>query len=274
MMKKVVYLIVINLLLVSVANAQTGKLVDKGNDNYNNGDYTNAADAYQKALTKDPKSNVARFNLGNTFYKQDSLEQSRKIMEASAKAASDKQQKADAFYNIGNTYMKEQKWKEAADAYKQALRNNPQDADSKYNLSYALQKLKQQQQQQNQDNKDKDKDKKDQKDKEDKKDDKQDKKDDQKKDQQKQDDKKKEDDKKDGGDKGDDKKDKQDPKDGQDNKDKQGDDKKEDRPKPMPSNMSKQQADQLLNALQQEEKKLQDKLKQGKAVPVKVEKDW
>ncbi|MBW7913410.1 MAG: hypothetical protein H3C54_06870, partial [Taibaiella sp.] len=49
---------------------------------------------------------------------------------------------------------------------------------------------------------------------------------------------------------------------------------KDKRPQPQPSKLSEQQAEQLLNALQQEEKKLQDKLKQGKAVPVKVEKDW
>lgn len=273
MMKKVIYIAIMNVLLFSVgATAQTGRIVEQGNDKYATGDYKGAEGDYQKALTKDPKNDRAQFNLGNAYYKQDSIARSRKVMEATAKTVIDKKQKADAYYNIGNTYMKEQKWKEAADAYKQALRNNPQDADAKYNLSYALQKLKQEQQQQQQDKDNKDQ-KKDEKDKKDKKDDKQDKKDQQNKDQQKEDDQKKED-KKDGGDKGDDKKDKEDQKNGKDNKKDKGDDKKQRQPQAMPSKISKQQADQLLNALQQEEKKLQDKLKQGKAVPVKVEKDW
>ena len=178
-------------------------------------------------------------------------------MEATSKIATDNKQKAAANYNIGNTYMEEKKYEEAVKAYKEALRKNPQDENAKYNLSYALQMLKKQQggggkdknknedkNQQNKDNQDKNKDEnKDQQNKDDKGND------DKKQDEQKQ----------------------------QEQKDEQGkdkEDKQQQHPEPQPSKLSEQQAEQLLNALQQEEKKLQDKMKKGKAVPVRVEKDW
>jgi tetratricopeptide (TPR) repeat protein len=168
-------------------------------------------------------------------------------MEATEKVAKDKGSKAAANYNIGNTYMSQQKWEEAIDAYKKTLRANPQDADAKYNLSYAEQMLKKQEQE-NKDKKDKeDKDKKDDKDKDQKKD--QDKKDDQNKDNKEN-------------------KDNQD-KDNKDNKDQE-----KQQPQSQPSKLSQKQAEQLLNALKEEEKKLQDKMKKEKGVPVKMGKDW
>ena len=64
------------------------------------------------------------------------------MLGSAAKVAKDKNAKAGASYNIGNTYMQEQKWEDAVNAYKQALRNNPQDEAAKYNLSYALAMMK------------------------------------------------------------------------------------------------------------------------------------
>jgi Ca-activated chloride channel family protein len=181
------------------------------------------------------------------LYQQKKFDESRKVMENTAKVSTDKNNKAAANYNIGNTYMSQQKWEDAINAYKKTLRSNPQDVDAKYNLSYAEEMLKKQQQEQKQNKDQKKQDKKDQQDK-DKKDqkDKQDQKD---KDQQKQDQQ-------------------------QDKDQDQKDDKQEQRPQGQPSKLSQQQAEQLLNALQQEEKKLQDKMKKGKGVPVKLQKDW
>jgi hypothetical protein len=130
--------------------------------------------------------------------------------------------------------MSEQQWEKAVEAYKQALRKAPGDPDAQYNLSYALARLKQQQQQNKDDKKD------------------QDKQDQDKKDQQK----------------------KEEPKDGKDQKEQDGDQKEKERPKPQPSKLTEQQAANLLKALQQDERKVQDKMQQGKANPVKMEKDW
>lgn len=238
----------------TTAWAQPTKEVREGNALYKQQKYKEATAAYQKALQKQPSYIPGLFNMGNAQYKQQQFEASRKIYEGTAKTAPDKKQQAAANYNIGNTYLEEKKYKEAVDAYKEALRKNPEDEQAKYNLSYALQMLKKQQSDDNKDkNKNEDKKDKEDKEKEDKKDENKDKQNSENKDENK------------------DKKD-QEQQDQQDKKDEQ--DKKENKPQPQPSKLSEQQAEQLLNALQQEEKKLQDKMKKGKASPIKVEKDW
>lgn len=227
------------------AFSQTNRYIQQGNKLYEQQKYKEAANDYSKALSKDPNNIPGWFNFGNSLYQQKQYDSSRKIMEATAKMANNSAGKAAANYNIGNTYMSQQKWEDAVNSYKQTLRNNPQDADAKYNLSYAEEMMKKQQQQ-NQQNKDKNQQNKDQKDK--------DKQNQQNKDQK---------------DKG--KQDKE-QKDNQDKKDQDKD--QQQQPQSQPSKLSQQQADQLLNALQQEEKKLQDKMKKEKGVPVKMQKDW
>jgi Ca-activated chloride channel family protein len=225
---------------------QPKKIVREGNKLYEAKKYKEAAATYQKAVQKDPKYTPGLFNLGNSLYKQKEYENARKVMAATGKTITDKQGKSATAYNIGNTYMEERKWQEAVDAYKQALRNNPGDADAKYNLSYALAMMKKNNGGGGGKN-----------DKQDKNNDKKDDKKDQQQDQQ-------------GKDKQDQNKDQQ-----QDQQDKQDEqDKQDKRPQPQPSKLSEQQAEQLLNALQQEEKKLQDKMQKAKGVPVKIEKDW
>jgi tetratricopeptide (TPR) repeat protein len=231
------------------ADAQINRYLTNGNQLYEQQKYKEAAANYEKALARDPNNATGLFNLGNSYYQQKQYDSSRKIMEATAKMSKDKNGQAAANYNIGNSYMAQQKWEDAVRAYKETLRKNPQDADAKYNLSYAEAMMKKQQQDKkdNKDNKDKqDKQNKDQKD----------------KDKQKQDNK----------DQDKDKKDKDQQQDNKDQKDKQDKDQQE--PQGQPSKLSQQQADQLLNALQQEEKKLQDKMKKEKGVPVKMQKDW
>jgi Ca-activated chloride channel family protein len=229
----------------TLAAAQTNTYLLNGNKLYEEHKYKEAQDDYLKALKKDPNNTTGLFNLGNSLYQQKQYDSSRKVMAATAGAAKDKNAKSAANYNIGNTYMSQQKWEDAANAYKQTLRNNPQDADAKYNLSYAEEMMKKQQDQKKQQDKNKQ---------------------DQKKDQQKQQNKDQDKDKKD--------KDRQDK--GQNDKDKNDDKNKEQQQQPQdqPSKLSQQQASQLLNALQQEEKKLQDKMKKEKGTPVKLDKDW
>jgi Ca-activated chloride channel family protein len=231
------------IVLATDATGQTNRYIQQGNKFYEQQNYKQAAADYSKVLKKDPNNQPALFNLGNSLYQQKQFDSSRRIMAATEKVIKDKKGKAAANYNIGNTYMSQQKWEDAINAYKQTLRNNPQDADAKYNLSYAEQMLKkeQQQQQQNKDKQDKDKKDKDK--------------------QQQQQNKDKDKDKKD--------------KDQQNNKDqKEEQNKDQQHPQGQPSKLSQQQAEQLLNALQQKEKELQDKMKKEKGVPVKMDRDW
>lgn len=229
---------------------QSKKLIAAGNQLYQAGKFKEASMLYSQALKSDT-SNIGKssFNLGNALYQQKQPEAARKAYETTATKSATKQENASANYNVGNTYMQERKWEDAIEAYKKTLRNNPQDADAKYNLSYAKAMLKKEGGGGGK-NKDKNKDKKDQ-----------DKKDQDKKDQDKNNQDKKDQDKK-----GDKPQDNGEPKDDQ-KKDQEGQ-------QPQPSKLSQQQADQLLNALQQEEKKLQDKNKKVRGTPVKVEKDW
>lgn len=230
----------------TIASGQTSLYINQGNKLYEQQKYKEAAADYSKALAKDPNNAPGLFNLGNSLYQQKQYDSSRKVMEATAKIANNSAGKAAANYNIGNTYMSQQKWEDAINAYKQTLRNNPQDVDAKYNLSYAEEMMKKQQQQ----NKDQKQDK-------------------QNKDQKNQDKQKQQNKDQDKKDKQDQQQQQQDQKDQKDDKDKQ-----QQQPQSQPSKLSQQQADQLLNALQQEEKKLQDKMKKEKGVPVKMQKDW
>lgn len=237
------------LLLLPLSVFAQKKHVKEGNNYYQQQKYKEAANAYQQALVKNPTYVPGLFNLGNALIKQKNFDASRQVLGSTAKTSTDKSVKANANYNIGNTYMHEQKWEQAVESYKQALRNNPQDEAAKYNLSYALQMLKKQQ---GDGGMDKNKENKDNKD--------------NKQDKNKQDDQKQDQENKDEG--------KNDEKENQEND--KGDQQEEQnkRPQPQPSKLSEQQAEQLLNALSQEEKKLHDKKEKGKAIKVKVEKDW
>lgn len=248
MMKKSTCLLFILMSIgCTISHAQKTQ-VREGNKLYEEKKYQEATESYKKALIKNPTYTPGLFNLGNALYQQKNFEASRNVMANTAKQSADKNIKADANYNIGNTYMQEKKWDDAINAYKQTLRDNPQDEAAKYNLSYAQAMKKQQ------NNNDKNKDKKNDKDNKDNKD---------------KNDKDKGQDKKDNQNKQDDQKQNQ----NQDNQDKQ-DDKKGEQQKqqPQPSKLSEQEADQLLNALSRDENKLHDK--KEKAVPVKLDKDW
>ena len=228
-----IFTIIILTALAQIGQAQ--RLVRKGNELYDKHEYKQAAAAYIDALKAHPESVTGSFNLGNSLIQQKQFDAARKVMDQTAKTATDPNVKSGAQYNKGNTFMSEQQWQEAINSYKESLRKNPLDADAKYNLSYAREKLKQQQK--NGGGKDKNKDNKDDK---------------------KQDEKQQ---------KGNDKKDDKDAKEG-DNK------QQHQQSKPQPGKLTEQQADNLLKALQQDERKTQDKLQQAKASPVKLEKDW
>lgn len=233
---------VFSALLPQTAVGQAKKLLEQGNQLYSEKRYDEATNNYLKALQKDPNNTTGLFNLGTALYQSKKYDSSRKVMSATASAIKDKGGKAAVNYNIGNSYMAQRKWEDAIAAYKNTLRNNPQDADAKYNLSYAQQMLKQDK---NGGGKDKKQDKN------------------QQNNQQQQQDKKKDDKNKDN-------KDQQ--QQNQGNKDQQDD--KQQQPQEQQSKLSQQQAEQLLNAVQQQEKKLQDKLKKEKGIPVKMDKDW
>ncbi|MCX7983748.1 MAG: VWA domain-containing protein [Bacteroidetes bacterium] len=128
-------------------------LVKEGTRAYNEKKYIDAEVAYKKALETKPESPVAKFNLGNAYYKQQRYEEALQQYAQAERALSSSDDRASAWYNIGNSLYESKKYQEAVKAYKQSLRYRPRDPEALYNLQMALEKLKQQQQQQNNQNK-------------------------------------------------------------------------------------------------------------------------
>lgn len=238
------------------------KWVREGNELFNQLKFADAEVAYKKALDKNPASEIANYNLGNALSLQNRSKEAIAQYEMVAKMTKDKFTRATAMHNLGNSHYQEKEYQKAVDSYKHSLRANPKDDETRYNLALAQKMLQDQQHNQdknkdkNDENKDKDKDKN------------QENKDDQNKD--KNEDKKEGDDKKD-----DEKKDGEDEKDNKDNPDKNKEEKKQDQ-KPQAGKLSPQQMKQLLEAMNNEEKKTQEKMnaKKERGKKIKQEKDW
>ena len=200
-----------------------------GNKLYNDSLFIKAEVDYRKALELNPKSTDAMFNLANALLMQQKAKEAMEQYESVSKIEKDKEKLAQIYHNMGVILQSSKQLPQCIEAYKESLRNNPKDDETRYNLALAQKQLKDQQQnQQNQDQ---------QQQQQEQKEDKQD----QNKDQQEQ------------------------------NQDQQ----QQPQQQQKKNEMSKENAQQLLNAVMQDEKNVQDKVKkqiqiQGK----KLEKDW
>jgi len=259
----------------SDVQGQTKEKLDlnKGVDAYNKGDYGTAQEKFEKAYETNNSYNGALYNAANSAYRNGDFEKATEYYEQYAGTLDNKNDKAKAYHNLGNVYLKQDKLKESIDAYKNALRNNPNDEDTRYNLSYALSKLKKQQQQQDKDKKDdnENKDKKDEenKDKKDENQEKEDKKDGDKSDEEKEGDKEE---KEGDGDKEEEKKNEEEK---ESDKPKPGDkDKGEE--KEIEGKMSKGQIKKDLDAVNEDEKNILLKIakQKGKKKGDNNTKDW
>jgi tetratricopeptide (TPR) repeat protein len=240
----------------AVSAQEKDKTLPKANDEYAEKKFVDAEANYRISHSKFPKKAAASYNLGNAIYKQNQNSEAKFAYANAIENTKSRTQKQEAFHNLGNVFMKEKNYSEAVEAYKNALRNKPSDEQTRYNYALAKKMLKENPPKDDK-KKDKNKDKKDDK-----------KKDDKNKD--------KKDDKKDGDkDKKDDKgKDKDKPKDKPGENDKKPGENGQ--PKPAPGGISKQRLENLLDAVNNEEKKVQDKVnaQKVKGKPVKTEKDW
>ncbi len=206
-------------------------LLRDGNELYQQKKFTDAEVAYKKALEKNTTYSKAVYNLGNTLYQENRGIESIPLFETIAKNETDKLKKAEAFHNLGNSNMQAKGYAAAVEAYKNALRNNHKDDETRYNLALS-QKLLKEQQDKNKDNQDKKNNNQDKK---------------------------------------------EDPKDDKKDPDKKDPDKKDQPPpKPKPNQLSPQQIEQLLAAMNKEENKTQKKVNAQKATNQtnKKEKDW
>ena len=132
--------ILLVLLAATEATAQQmpeRSLVRKGNRQYNKGEYGEAIKRYEEALKAAPESFEATYNLGNALYKAERFDTAEQtILRATADTLRTDNELAETYYNLGNAQFKQKKYKEALESYKQSLRLNPSDMEAKYNYAY------------------------------------------------------------------------------------------------------------------------------------------
>lgn len=226
------YLGMFLLLLIAVsASAQKAErdFIRKGNRFFKDSVFVNAEVNYRKALEVNPQSTVSMFNLGNTLAQQNKLQEAMEQYVGATKVEKEKPNLAQIYHNMGVILHSQKDYAKAVEAYKQSLRNDPKDNETRYNLALAQKMLKDQQNQdQNQDQN----------------------KQDQQKEQEKQD---------------------QNKQDQQKNQDQQ----QPPKPEKKDNEMSKENAEQLLNSVMQDEKDVQDKVKKQQVLQGgRLEKDW
>ncbi len=249
------------LLLVSVffifkSNAQeiaidkeSNNLTLDGNIEFAENNLVEAESLYRKSISKDSLNLKAVYNMGNSFYKNELKDEAINQYRSSIKKTTDKDLLHKSFHNLGNVFMQNEDYQNAVDSFKKALLNKPSDDETRYNYVLAKELLKNQQKNNKKDDKDKKNDK------------------DKKEDKEKKNDK----DKKDNKDKKDDKKEEE----KKDNKSEKKNDNKENN-NPKPNKISPEQLKNLLKAMDNEEKKVQNKVNKNKVKgsPIKNKKDW
>ena len=241
----------------TLREAQT--LLSEANTEIDADNFVDGEADYRTAISLDPKDETGRYNLGNAYYNEKLNDQAMRRFSEAAEIASDKEEKHKAYHNLGNTLMNAKDYQGAVEAYKNALRNDPTDDETRYNLALAKDMLEKnppkgggdnedennedEKEEQNEDGDNKEGDNKEEKENEDKGDEKEENK------------------KGENEDKG--------------NPDKPNEEKKEQQ-QPVPGKLSPQQVKNLLEAMNNEEKKVQEKInaRKQKGARVKSNKDW
>ena len=230
-MKKELLIIICFLISISCFSQNKESLLRDGNKLYNDNNYNDAEIKYRKSLEKDQDYFKASFNLADAIYKQERYggpDGSSALFNALKDNAPSREDLSNIYHNLGNSLLKEQKTDKAIEAYKEALKINPNDNDTRYNLTLAK-KIKQEQDKQEEDKQEEDKQEQD-----------------------KQEEDKQEQDKQE--------------------QDKQEQDKQEERKE----GISKEDAEKMLEAIEQKEKELQKELQKTRIKGKKINKlnDW
>lgn len=236
--------------------AQNDRKVNRhGIKAYEQGDYSGAEVHFRKAEDINQESFEAEYNTGAALYKQEKYEESVKQFGTLAEEAEDPLTMANVWHNVGNSLLEAQKYGESIEAYKNSLRLNPGDQDTKYNLAYAREKLQEQQEQQNQDQQNQDQDQQDQENQEQQDQEQQDQENQEQQEQENQE---------------------QQEQDQQNQEQEQQDQQEQQEQEAKPMEISREDAERLLEAIQQQEKDVKDKVdkKKAAAAKVKTEKDW
>ena len=222
---------------VSAQQMKERGLVRKGNRQFKREQFEKSVDSYQRALQHDSTSFEAKYDLASALYRTERYEKAEKTLLGIVNDTTRTElERGEVAYNLGNTQFAQQKYKEALSSYRQAMRCNPNDEDAKFNYAFTKRLIQQQEQQQQQQNQDQNQDNKEQN---------QDKQNENKQDQQQ-----------------------QQPQ-SQDGKEEQ-----QQGEQPQEGAMTPEQQEALLQAIQAEEDKTQDKLKEKAGVLIRGNKNW
>ena len=231
-------------------------------------DFVNAEAKYRRAIAKSGENAAAPYNLGNAYYRNESYGEAFGRFKEAGESAGEKSEKHRAFHNMGNVYMQRKEYQQAVDAYKEALRNDPTDEETRYNLALAKEMLKKDPQQQQNDEDQQDQQQEEQNEEQEQNQDQDQGGEDQQQDQEQ------------NQQEGDSEKEENKEGDGPEKQEKQqkpeGSDQKKQPPPPRPNQLSPQQIENLLEAMENEEKKVKEKIdaEKVKGPKVKKEKDW
>ena len=240
------YLVIIVMLFIcgEVAAQQMRErgLVRRGNREFRREKFEKSVDSYQEALKHDPNSFEAKYDLASALYRTERYDKAEKTLLGIVNDSTRTElERGEVAYNLGNTQFAQQKYKEALSSYRRAMRCNPNDEDAKFNYAFTKRLIQQQEQQQQQN---------------------QDQNQDQNQNQNK------------------DNQDKQNDQNSQDQQDKQqpqnqeGKEEQQEGGQRPEGAMTPEQQEALLQAIQAEEDKTQDKLKEKAAVLIKGGKNW
>jgi len=245
-------LFILMMLPVLAQGQEERKYIREGYKAYQEENFSEAEIGFRKAEEANKESYIARYNTSVALYQQEKLEESGERFAELMNETSDPAEQAKLMHNMGNVMLESEKYKEAAEAYKRSLKLNPADDDTRYNLAYALEKLREQQEQEQNQDQDQDQDQQDDQE--------------QNQDQQQQDQENEE--------QQDQQQQQQDQEEQQSQEDEQQS--QEDEQQQQQQELSKEEAERLLNAILQKEKDVKEEVdkKRARQAKIKTEKDW
>ena len=144
------FIVISGLCWFSIKAQDAQNLIHQGNQKLIDESYAEAESKYRKAISESPLQIEGVFNLGNAHYRSEDYQEASQRFLQTQKLAISKEKKHQAFHNLGNSFMKKKDYSQAVEAYKNALRNNPQDDETRYNYALAKSLLEQERQQEDQ----------------------------------------------------------------------------------------------------------------------------
>lgn len=221
---------------VSAQQMKERGLVRRGNREFRREHFEKSVDSYQRALQHDSTCFEAKYDLASALYRTERYDKAEKtLLSIVGDSIRTEKERGEVAYNLGNTQFAQQKYKEALSSYRQAMRCNPNDEDAKFNYAFTKRLIQQQEQQQQQQNQDQNKENKDNQQ---------------------------------------DNQNQQNEQNQQQPQNQEGKDEQQEGGQRPEGAMTPEQQEALLQAIQAEEDKTQDKLKEKKGVLIRGSKNW